>query len=102
MVLVDPEKLVALQQNADGVRNVCVSYTIRAQFTDVFLDLYLSSCCMSDAIKCAFAPSNPVPNRIMARLLSLMHSLRQMGSFRRSLRARFVTWIPDLMNRREA
>lgn len=90
MVLVDPEKLVALQQNADGVRNVRISYTMRAWFTDVFLDLYLSSCCMSDAAQYAFAPSNSMPVRIMARLLLPMRSLRRMESSRRNLRARFV------------
>lgn len=47
MVLVDPERLVALQQNAEGVRNVCIAQRNRILFTNLCADLYISSRGMS-------------------------------------------------------
>lgn len=49
MVVVNPEKLVSLQHNADGVRNVSDIYEgepyAYAIYTDKQEDLYFSPCC---------------------------------------------------------
>lgn len=98
MPVVNPEKLVALQRNPEGIRNVSGGWRGNLGVADRLRDLHLSPRCKYTR-KPFLLSETHLFNRIMERPPLQTPLLLRTASFLRSSQARSDTSIPGQMNK---